>query len=48
MAEKFVIKPNEKQQEAIDMWKKHKNSGIVENKVDTKRNEREKYVGENR
>lgn len=45
---KTIVNALEQQQEAIDMWKKHKNSGIVENKVDTKRNEREKYVGENR
>ena len=45
---KTIVNALEQQQEAIDMWKKHKNSGIVENKVDTKRNEREKYLGENR
>ena len=45
---KTIVNALEQQQEAIDMWKKHKNSGIVENKVDTKRNEREQYLGENR
>lgn len=45
---KAILGVLEEKQEAINMWKKHKNAETTEDKIDTNRNEGGTSVGENR